>query len=745
MVWLPKDSSFNTSLLPTRRQYFSSAISSQSDSLYLIGGSYDETNTPLGIIRYDLINQTSVIDLATEYPSLKFSWLGGCANMLPNGVVVLAFGADGDFNLYNSSEVLLFDTNINEIRIQPTNGIAPTPRILASSTLGPDKTTIYYFGGQDETSLKNPYAGLVYGDLAILDTNTWSWIRKEVTGVKPSQLLYPALTVFGQNKIFLSADVKREPIESSNLQWSENFGINNFGIKEFSSGAIAGIVIGVLLFTFFAIFVLWRYIPATKDIAKYTHRYFIINSRSGEPLWAETTRLLVRFVLLVLFLLFVVYVTYRSIDSPIVSQYITEETYEVLIPDIRFCFNGFSETNFIPFVSCTFINGTSCSDKIVSLDRNKHTPLYKDFLGNVSCRMFYPGPNFYIYTDVQFSFFAEPLEPDYNPNLLAQELDNKSKITIGELLDWSLEERLSGSMETILLRQGVVSAASYTLTTIETMRKNDVWNYIGVFSSYDDWMSVKIFYKDSPQNIRDIPKANNYNRSTISQLLVRPDSLTLTTSKDQKVFTLLNAFAQVGGVLGLFISIQTILFGFRPQSPWGIIHRWSFGNLRAELTDKLADSFNEMGKPVPLFDPICNRLNSVDRQNLLGSSSGTSNNAHLTGEDIDMQDDWKHRMEDRLHLMEHVLKNYYLDDEIFRSLKKTADCNREDANNIQDGDNCSVTQNDALKEDDNNNDVNALTNDISRSSSLISRMRNQKLRPDSFNHTRLVSCDEEYK
>lgn len=70
-----------------------------------------------------------------------------------------------------------------------------------------------------------------------------------------------------------------EPIESSNLQWSENFGINNFGIKEFSSGAIAGIVIGVLLFTFFAIFVLWRYIPATKDIAKYTHRYFITNSR----------------------------------------------------------------------------------------------------------------------------------------------------------------------------------------------------------------------------------------------------------------------------------------------------------------------------------------------------------------------------------------------------------------------------------------------------------------------------------
>ncbi|KAI9254933.1 hypothetical protein EDC94DRAFT_587282 [Helicostylum pulchrum] len=155
-----------------------------------------------------------------------------------------------------------------------------------------------------------------------------------------------------------------------------------------------------------------------------------------------------------------------------------------------------------------------------------------------------------------------------------------------------------------------------------------------------------------------------------------------------------------------------------------------------------------MGKPVPLLDPVSNRLDySIYRQNRLGGSgSSSSSNVHVTDEDIDIQDDWKHRMGDRLYLMEHVFKNYYLDDEIFRPLKKAADRNRGDNNNVQVEKNCSVTQNDTLKEDDNNNDINTLVNDIPNSSSLISRMRNQKLPPDSSNDsTRLISYNEEYK
>ena len=54
--------------------------------------------------------------------------------------------------------------------------------------------------------------------------------------------------------------------------------------------------------------------------------------RSGEPLWAETARLLVRFILLFLFIAFVVYSIYRSVQSPVVVQEIREPTDIVRVP-----------------------------------------------------------------------------------------------------------------------------------------------------------------------------------------------------------------------------------------------------------------------------------------------------------------------------------------------------------------------------------------------------------------------------
>jgi hypothetical protein len=56
------------------------------------------------------------------------------------------------------------------------------------------------------------------------------------------------------------------------------------------------------------------------------------HSRSGEPLWAETARLLVRFILLFLFLAFVAYVIYKSVNSPIAIQEIKTPTDRVLAP-----------------------------------------------------------------------------------------------------------------------------------------------------------------------------------------------------------------------------------------------------------------------------------------------------------------------------------------------------------------------------------------------------------------------------
>lgn len=73
----------------------------------------------------------------------------------------------------------------------------------------------------------------------------------------------------------------RESIESSNLQWITNYEVydspnHSSGL---SSGAVAGIVISVLVFIFIIIVLLWKYVPVTRNIAKYIQQDLIWNPR----------------------------------------------------------------------------------------------------------------------------------------------------------------------------------------------------------------------------------------------------------------------------------------------------------------------------------------------------------------------------------------------------------------------------------------------------------------------------------
>lgn len=389
--------------------------------------------------------------------------------------------------------------------------------------------------------------------------------------------------------------------------------------------------------------------------------------------------------------------------------------------------------------------------------------------------MFHPGPDFYIindnegYTDstgtkVQFSFFAEPLQfgdldrgviyidfypPGYNPNLRAQGIANETKLSEEDYSKWLSEETSSNSIDTILLRQGVRSTASYTLTTVKTMRRNDGWNYIGFSSTYDDSMDVKTSYKDSPQSLRNMPGPGAYDKVSISRLVVQPDAFVLTTNKEQKVFTLLNAFAQAGGVLGLFIAVQTILFGFRPQSPWGIVHRWSFGNLKIKLTDRLANYFNMKGTPVPLVNPVSTRLNHANGYSYFSNSSDTYIPAELdvpsAVEGIAEQENRMHHMEERLQIMERLLRSYYLNAEVFESLDEAVKRGHQEKRRSslridKDKNTDSVLQNDASSQD-----FDIRLGDVNRLSPTLFQMQRGTYQSNLASQAPLEVYDDEHK
>ncbi|KAI9254932.1 hypothetical protein EDC94DRAFT_230469 [Helicostylum pulchrum] len=205
-----------------------------------------------------------------------------------------------------------------------------------------------------------------------------------------------------------------ESVNSSNLQWFMNYEL------DLSKAAIAGIVIGISFF-FFAvnIFLLRKYVMGVRRAAIYVQKNTIWNIRLGEPVWAEVSRVVARCILSVLFLSFVVYLTYKSVNSSTFIQRVFKDSDAIRIPDTRFCFNGFNETNdSTPYVRCLYKNGTNCSDRIIGLNRNKQSPFYESNLGYVSCSMFIPGTESFIsnnnlgYTDssinqVNFFFFCE--------------------------------------------------------------------------------------------------------------------------------------------------------------------------------------------------------------------------------------------------------------------------------------------------------------------------------------------------
>lgn len=86
--WTYTNGLLYSDILPRRRSLFSSAISPKGDALYHIGGNqinYTDTSDspPYGIIKYDLINKTSVIDMSLEHPTLRIGAMRSCADMLP--------------------------------------------------------------------------------------------------------------------------------------------------------------------------------------------------------------------------------------------------------------------------------------------------------------------------------------------------------------------------------------------------------------------------------------------------------------------------------------------------------------------------------------------------------------------------------------------------------------------------------------------------------------------------------------
>jgi hypothetical protein len=147
-----------------------------------------------------------------------------------------------------------------------------------------------------------------------------------------------------------------------------------------------------------------------------------------------------------------------------------------------------------------------------------------------------------------------------------------------------------------------------------------------------------------------------------------PKDFTRATITEKRDSTLLRALGSIGGVISLLLALQVILFGSRPSSPWGIFHYWTWK--KKSTPPSLGEQFRIEEAQVPFISPVHQRFNDVSKKN--------SDNVDLmdvscsSSKPLVDKDDMKAcmpRLEARIQLLELVMKNYYLDDQVFLALK----------------------------------------------------------------------------
>lgn len=368
-----------------------------------------------------------------------------------------------------------------------------------------------------------------------------------------------------------------------------------------------------------------------------------------------------------------------------------------------------------PLVSCDTDAGVTCIDNIEPLDLSIHSPYFVNDLGNLTCYLFRPGdmklapesiPQANNGTRLHFQFYVlgdgvatgrthvTVYPPRRDPNAYVYFGDRSQILSEQDVKQWIEQDRNDFESQTVIDFAPLDrSFVEYQLVNQEFLQ--DVgWNYVGFSPVLNMTPSITVTERTQSQDPAN--QQPNLNQGVINEMYIKSATPTTLVEREQKIFSLLNALGFLGGLFGLFIAFQTLVFGYRARSPFGLIHRWSFGSMRRSISDGLKDRFsiNSSTTAVPLVTPVHQRY-SLDLRNYgpapyyddnksvlndMGSThtSDSSSNPmpqqqhyHPTAAGAVFASDESRRLanvEDRMQLMELLFKSYYVDDEVFRTL-----------------------------------------------------------------------------
>ncbi|CDH54374.1 hypothetical protein RO3G_02372 [Lichtheimia corymbifera JMRC:FSU:9682] len=697
-TWVPAASNneINDTIVPNNRRDFAVAADQQNNRIYIYGGGINSTaiNNDLWILdttsmTFTQLPPTDVGHYGHSISLLRYNAYTH-AHIFSNNALVVTGGvrvkSDMTMDLAPMDQLYVFNTQSGTWSIATTSGTVPSTRSNHNAVVDANDRIIL-FGGDNGGPMR--WRSYING-VAVLNTD-FTWTTPSNQGIPPSRRSYASaaildgahLTVaFGSSLNTWYNDINvlaLDSITEGYSSWLQSYTAEDSDSSSgWSPGVIAGVTIALVVVVIILIVLLWKFQRYVRWLVMRIH-HDIWRPRTGEPLWAETTRIICQIFLLFLFVLCLVFIIRQAISSPHVTQRIIEPAAQVDVPDLRFCFDGFpdyeSPTDMRkPGLTCQTDTGTPCASYIQALDPAIFTPVFADALGPVTCFLFRAPPDFKLTSTsgdnvgarLLFTMFGDQSVASYarvhvsvypksmDPNVRVYGINDTVDVLLSdeEVSNWLNNERNDLQATNVYsLAPLSYSVMSYDLIDHRYLQDYG-WNYVGFSPITNSSFEIETNFRQEAQN-------PNYMQThqDIGLFVVYPETFANIMDREVKVYTLMNALGFVGGIFGLLLTVQVWLFGYRPRSPWGIVQRWSFGDMKRSLLRGLSTSFRTTeSSGIPFIHPVHRRFSMLYNNNRPGELPTESNGERVA------------RVEERMQVLELLFKSYYVDDEIFRSL-----------------------------------------------------------------------------
>ncbi|KAI9025991.1 hypothetical protein CLU79DRAFT_744091 [Phycomyces nitens] len=662
---------------PTSRKEFSAVLSPGGD-IYLYGGLKNDANMT---VLNDLWTFNPTTNKFTDISLPKQAYMYGHTSVAsPTGSIYFISGkisytsmtAKYQFSVFNST--LVYRPHINQWSLGYfDNGQFPG-RVHASSVLAPDKNNIYIFGGDDGNIDWNM---ITYNDIFIFTISNWNCTKIETYGPSTSRRSYPSIgfiddstfvTAYGYatGKYFDTASVlKINSSEKNEYSWVDTSRMTSIDptpeSKGLTKGAIAGLTISVAIIFILSMIYAWVKRDRVNIIFSSIYRTAIWTPRSGEPLWTEVLRLLSRIILVITFISFFGFSLFQVLNSTTTTIEIASATAYINVPDARICFDGWDNSSSVsyeekPHVGCVTDTGYNCVEFIIPLDMEIHRPAFSSQVGYLTCFLFSPPEGFGLSNSLDGLTNGTTID--------IKGKGNDQLLTPKQVSNWMQDDqRGKQTIDMYNLAPSISSSLVYQIKDHQYLQ--DVsWNNIGLFPALNHTPEITTVLipgvGDLSRRDSDLPY--------LGCLTIIPSDYKHKVLQEKKTSTFMSVLGPMGGVLSILATIHRWVFGTRPDSPWGIIHRWSFGPLKHSIKRNLVNHFDTLHTPVPFVSPVSRRFLTSDNPDGYTNENIPLEKLSPIKSYEESQQARMDKMEERVQLMEALLKAYYIDEEIFYQL-----------------------------------------------------------------------------